>query len=122
MKTKITLVIINQDLSKNFDSEDYFKFFLTKDLEFPSKYLSTKDEKATLKELFEAYIKIPYEWMSFELCDFRKPAIDECEVIYSCKIKDILNAEKNGKFVSLNEKIYIDKFYGRILSRKFTAF
>ena len=122
MKTKLTLLIISQDLSKSFDCSEYFRFFLTRDLDFPNQYLSSKDENTTLKEIFEKYINIPYEWMNFELCDFRKSSINECEVLYSCKIKDILNPEKNGRFVSLNENIFIDEFYGRTISRKFTTF
>jgi hypothetical protein len=122
MKTRLTLIIINQDITKPFDSDDYFKFFLTKDLMFPSQYISTKDEKAVQKELFEKYIAIPYEWANLDLCDFRKRTVDECEVVYSCKINNILDVEKNGRFVSLNEKISIDDFYGRILSTRFRAF
>lgn len=118
MKVKITLLIIRQDIKLPFEHDKFFEFLVDDNLEFPSTYISTKDEVATLKELFENHLNICFEWCHFEISDFRKSDINECEIIYSIKLPSMLNIEKRGKFISHNNKLELDKFYEKILSRK----
>lgn len=118
MKVKLTLLAIRQDIKVPFEHDNFFEFLVNENSEFPNCYISTKDEITTLKELFEEYLKICFEWCNFEISDFRKSKIDECEIVYVIKLPSMLNIEKRGKFISHNNKLELDKFYERILSRK----
>lgn len=122
MKVRLTLLAVVQNVNKSFDNEDFFKFLVTDNYSLPYKHISTKKEQETLKELFNEYINIYFDWTNFELMDFRKLFVDECEVVYSCKLPPMIGMEKRGKFVSHKDNIDLDNFYGRILSRKFRLF
>lgn len=118
MKVKVTLIIIKQDIKCQFEHDDFFTFLINENNSIPSCYISTKDEVETIKNLFECYTKVCFEWCNIELCDFRKVKLDECEVVYSIKLPLINNIEKLGKFISHNKYKTEDKFYERILARK----
>ena len=125
MKVKLTLILSQQDINLDFENDNYFKFFVTDDGSFPSKYISSKDEMETLKELFNQHFNIYFDWATINLADFRKFSTDTCEALYVCKIKTkMLGINKNGKFVSIRhaEKLQIEEFYGRILQREFRRF
>lgn len=118
MKVRMTIIVGQHDRTKRFDDDDFFKFLVTDSYCLPSCYISTKDEKETLKELHEKYLNVFFDWVNVNLIAFRKIRVDECEVIYSYSIPPMLNAEKSGKFISQNQKIDLDKFYGEILSTR----
>ena len=125
MKVKLTLIVSQQDINLDFENDNYFKFFVTDNGSFPSKYISTKDEMETLKELFNQHFNIYFDWATINLADFRKFSIDTCEVLYVCKVKTtMLGINKNGKFTSLNHADHqkIEEFYGRTLQREFRRF
>jgi len=118
MKVKITIIVGQQDRSKRLDDDNFFRFLVDNNYCLPSRYISTKDEKQTLKELHEDYLNIHYDWVNVNLVAFRKSSTDECEVVYCYNIPAMLNAEKKGKFISHNTKIDLDDFYAEILSTK----
>ena len=122
MKTRLTLLVAVQNIQANIESEDFFRFLVTDSNSLPYKHLSAKKEDETLKELFNEYVNVYFDWANFELEDFRKIFVDECEVVYSCKLPPMFGIEKNGKFVSHKDNIDLEDFYGRILSRKFRIF
>lgn len=118
MKVKVTIIVGQSDRSKNFEDDNYFRYLVTDGYFLPSKYITVKDEKQTLKELHEEYLNVFYDWVNVNLTAFRKTKIDECEVVYSYNIPPMINAEKKGKFISQNQKIDLDDFYGEILSTR----
>lgn len=126
MKIKITLLIGQCDNKKSIHSDEFFKIYLTKNDQFPSKWISSKDEKQTLKEIVESYLKLDFEWMKKELADFRivkdKDGNLTAEVVYISYIPEILGILKSGKFLTETEliesKIEVDEFYAEIFSRR----
>lgn len=124
MRVRATLIVAQQDLKAGWQSDEYFKFFLTEEHYFPSSLISTKSENDTVRELFEKYLHIHFDWANIALSDFRTISIEDCEVLYSCKIPAMIGVEKNGRFVSINKKdeIHIEEFYGRTIQRLFRSF
>jgi len=118
MRTKISLLVSMFRKDAPIDSDHFFKFLVDDKNKIPSIYISTKDEKETLTELFEKHLTIYFDWATIKLIDFRKSGPTECEAIYSCKLFDIMGVEKNGKFVSQNSDIKLDKYYEQILSER----
>jgi hypothetical protein len=118
MLVRLTTIICQNDHTKPVDSDDYFKILLDMDHNLPSCLISTKDEKQTLKSLYEEYLNVPFDWLNISLLDFRKKTFNECEVIYGCKMPPIMNAAKKGKFISQNSNIYLDNFYERLISSR----
>jgi len=124
MRVRATLIVGQQDLKASWQSDDYFKYFLTEDSRFPSAIISTKSETDTLKDLFEKYFNVYFDWANISLSDFRVISINDCEVLYSCKIGPMLGVEKNGEFISINKKdaSQIEEFYGRTIQRLYRSF
>jgi hypothetical protein len=122
MKVALTLIVVQQNPNVQYSHDDFFKFLLTEDGQFPSKYISTKDITDTARDLFSEYVSVYFDWTSIELMDFRKVNTTDCEVVYAIKLPNLLGIEKRGKFVSHNNKPNFESFYGRILSRKFRIF
>lgn len=118
MIVRLTLIACQNDHTKNFDSDDYFKLLVNNDYELPSCLISSKDEKQTLKNLYEDYLNVAFDWVNISLLDFRKKSLNECEVVYGCKMPVIINAAKKGMFISHNQKIHLDNFYEQILSSR----
>tara|TARA_Y100000004_G_scaffold163352_1_gene192660 strand:+ start:233 stop:607 length:375 start_codon:yes stop_codon:yes gene_type:complete len=124
MRVRATLIVAQQDLRSSWQSDDYFRFFLTEDHRFPSSLISTKSENDTVKDLFEKYFNVYFDWANVQLSDFRRVSIEDCEVLYSCKIPAMLGVEKSGKFIPISKKdeIDIEEFYGRTIQRLFRSF
>ena len=124
MRVRATLIVAQQDLRSSWQSDDYFRFFLTEDYRFPSSFISTKSENDTVKDLFEKYFNVYFDWANVQLSDFRRVSIEDCEVLYSCKIPAMLGVEKSGKFIPISKKdeIDIEEFYGRTIQRLFRSF
>lgn len=118
MKTKLSLIVAQYNKQLNFSDDNFFKFLVDDGYNIPGIYLSAKNEKETLKELFETYLHIQFDWANVFLLDFRKHMLTECEVIYCCKLFNILGAEKKGKFISHNHKINLDPYYEDLLGKK----
>lgn len=118
MKVKLTLIAIRQDINRRFEDDDFFRFLIDNSGDFPSCYISTKDEVETLKSLFESYLSVCFEWCNIDLVDFRRKDLYECEVVYSVKLPLMSNIEKSGQFISHNKSHTMDNFYERILARK----
>jgi hypothetical protein len=63
MKTKISLVVAQYNRGVHFSDDNYFSFLVDDASNIPGKYLSTKNEKETLKELFEEHLDIYFDWL-----------------------------------------------------------
>lgn len=126
MKVKITLLLAQCNTKKNFRDPDYFKIYLTDKNKFPSKFVSSKDEKHTLKEICQKHFKIDYGWIKKELMDFRiiKDTDNNLisEVVYISYVPEVLGMLKNGKLMTedqiLESKIELDDFYANIFSKR----
>ena len=65
-----------------------------------------------------------FDWANIDLSDFRRISIEDCEVLYSCKIPPMLGVEKSGEFIPMSKKdeANIEEFYGRTIQRLFRSF
>jgi|DEB0MinimDraft_10_1074344.scaffolds.fasta_scaffold238832_2 hypothetical protein len=118
MKTRLTLIVGQYNKFLSYSDDNYFKVLLDGSQDLPKRYLSTKNEKETLKELWEEYLEIYFDWANINLIDFRKYMINECEAIYCCKLFHIFGATKKGKFVSHNSNIRLDPYHEELLAKR----
>tara|TARA_R110002020_G_scaffold93738_1_gene225967 strand:- start:2061 stop:2444 length:384 start_codon:yes stop_codon:yes gene_type:complete len=127
MKIKLTYIVV-QSLKRttHFSSPKFFQIFFTDDNLFPSTYISTKDENETLREISNKYFSCDFGWMKKELAGFRRLNKEECEVVYTCYIPEVLDINKSGYFVpdcnleKLN--IEIEPYYEGLLAGKTRGF
>lgn len=126
MKVRITLIVAQyENLSRvhNIDNtRDRFSFFINDAGKLPSIIMSSKDEHETLQSLSDQYFYVTHDWMDIELCDFRRPKIDECEAIYIANIPAVSGITKSGRFISdtdaKRQKLKIGEHYEQLLSRR----
>ena len=118
MKTKISLVVAQYNRGVHFSDDNYFRFLVDDASNIPGKYLSTKNEKETLKELFEEHLDLYFDWANIQLLDFRKHMINECEVVYCCKFFNIHGANKKGRFVTPKSNINLEPYYEELFARR----
>lgn len=120
MKVKITLIVAQQNPQVSVQSNDFLKILVDISNNLPSVYMSTKNEKQTLQELYEKHLNVSFDWATIHLLDFRRINIDLCEVLYGCKMMNILGAENPnyGKFISQNSNLELESYYERILSER----
>ena len=69
MKVKITFIVLKKDNNISPASDQHLKVYLDDDYLFPFKYISTKNEYETLKEISEHYLNVDFGWMKKELHD-----------------------------------------------------
>ena len=123
MKTKISLLVLKQDQNKHLDDPKFLKFLLNKNGEIPSKYLTTKQVDDTLKDIAGKYTNISPDILVFEILDARKSKIEECEIVYSCRIThDIKASNKIGTYHTIDDSPVKDDFYVRNIRRQLRVF
>ncbi len=103
MKVKITFIILKKDNNVSVTSDSHLKVYLDDDYQFPSRYISTKDQYETLKEIHEDYLNVDFDWIKKDLFSFEVLNNQECEVIYLACLPQINEAEKTGSFYTLSE-------------------
>ncbi len=103
MKVKITFIILKIDKNVSITSDSHLKVYLDDDYEFPSKYISTKNEYETLKELWDCYLSVDFNWIKKDLFSFEVLNNQECEVLYIACLPQINEAERSGSFYTLPE-------------------
>ena len=126
MKIKITLLIAQINNKISVQNDNHFKLYLTNDNKFPSKFITTKDEKETLFEISQKFFRLDPSWAKKDLVDFRIVLDDNkekiAEVVYISYIPEILGVLKSGKFLSESEikqeNIQIEEFYEKIYAQK----
>lgn len=126
MKIKLTLLVAQINNKISVQNDNHFKIYLTPDNKFPSKLLTTKDEKETLAEIHQKFFNLDPSWSKKDLADFRVILDDNnekiAEVVYISYIPEILGILKSGKFLSeteiKQEKIQIEEFYEKIYAQK----
>ena len=103
MKVKITFIILKKDNNISVTNDSHLKVYLSDEYLFPSKYISTKNEYDTLKEISEHHLNIDFDWIKKDLFSFEVLNNQECEVIYLACLPQINEAEKTGSFYTLSE-------------------
>ena len=103
MKVKITFIILKKDNNVSFTSDSHLKVYLDDDYKFPSRYISTKNEYDTLKEISDQHLNIEFNWIKKDLFSFEVLNNQECEVIYLAHIPQINESERSGSFYTLPE-------------------
>ena len=103
MKVKITFIILKKDNNVNFSSDNHLKVYLNDDNAFPCRYISTKNEYETLKEISNHHLNVDFDWIKKDLFSFEVLNNQECEVTYLACLPEILEAEKIGSFYTLSE-------------------
>ena len=103
MKVKITFIILKKDNNVSVTSDSHLKVYLDDDYEFPSRYISTKNQYETLKEIHKDYLNVDFDWIKKDLFSFEVLNNQECEVIYLACLPQINEAEKTGSFYTLSE-------------------
>ena len=122
MKIKITFIVTQHNSHLSPMDDDYFKFFLNDHNQFPSCYMSTQDEYETLKTISDKYFHVDFEWFTKELYGFRRIDPNDCEVVYTAFMPEILGSLKSGRFYSDNQAIQsnieLDPYYEEFLSKR----
>ena len=88
MKLKLTFIVAQCDKKTNISDPNRFRVLLDDDMGFPSKYISTKDEFDTLKELSDEFLRVDFNWLPKEIHD----AGIEIEDFY----QDVLSSRSRG--------------------------
>lgn len=117
-KVKISLIPLFADQSYQQTDINYYKILLD-DNKIISKEINifAPDIDTLLKDLFEEYIKISFEWPLKYLGDCRK-INDTIEITYSCRSPYIKDSFKRGNVVNIKEfnNLYTEEYYGKIIS------
>lgn len=118
MKIKITLILIECNVSKYSTALNTIRLFLDENHCIPSCYLYHATEQDALKFLVGKHLYVDYEWLTIHVADFRKISTNECEVVYSAKMPQILGADKLGRFHTEAEIIdlKIEEYYEKLIS------
>ena len=103
MKVKITFIILKKDNNISVTNDSHLKVYLSDEYLFPSKYISTKNEYETLRQISDRHLSIDFKWIKKDLFSFEVLNYQECEVIYLACLPQINEAEKTGSFYSLTE-------------------
>ena len=103
-KTKITVIPIFADRSKNITDPQYFKILLSNDNKIISQYLKNEDYKIhdSIKELIAYHLNIDPNWPFIKLNSAVKDK-DTVELIYVVNILYIENCVKKGNLVNINQ-------------------
>ena len=122
MKVTITLIVIKKDTNRGFQDDKHLTVYLDENYEFPSCFISTKDEYDTLRQLSDKHFNLDFDWMKKDLFNFEVLNNEECEVIYLSCIPEVLEAEKVGSFYTLPELhdigIKLKKSYERAIFKR----
>lgn len=117
-KIKLSLIILFADQSCLQTDVNYYKILLdSKNIISKEINVFTPSLETSLKELFEEYVKIDFEWPIKYLGDCRK-INDTIEITYICKMPFLKDCIKNGSVINIQEfnNLYTEEYYGKILS------
>ena len=103
MKVKITYIILKKDKNINMANENHIKVYLDDNYQLPFRYISTKNEHETLREISNQHLYVDFDWIKKDLFSFEVLNNQECEVIYLACLPQINEAEKTGSFYTLSE-------------------
>jgi hypothetical protein len=103
MKVRITFIVLKKDNNISPLREEHLKVYLDDDNSFPFRYISTKNERQTLKEISEKHLNLDFEWIKKELFSFEVLNNEECEVVYLACIPQVNEVEKIGSFYTLSQ-------------------
>tara|TARA_R110002051_G_C8713193_1_gene495831 strand:- start:273 stop:662 length:390 start_codon:yes stop_codon:yes gene_type:complete len=122
MKIKVIFIVLKKDNNIGASNDKHLMVYLDDSYQFPSSYISTKNEYETLKDLSNKHFELDFEWMKKELFDFSVLNNQESELIYLSCIPEVLQAEKNGSFYTLPELhdigIKLKKNYERAIFKR----
>ena len=108
MKVKITYIILKKDKNINMANENHIKVYLDDNYQLPFRYISTKNEHETLREISNQHLYVDFDWIKKDLFSFEVLNNQECEVLYVAILPQIADAEKVGSFYSPKELFDMD--------------
>ena len=108
MKVKITYIILKKDKNINMANENHIKVYLDDNYQLPSRYISTKNEYETLREISNQHLYVDFDWIKKDLFSFEVLNNQECEVLYVAVLPQITDAEKVGSFYNPKELFDMD--------------
>jgi hypothetical protein len=110
-------IFLDQKFVQN--NPDFFKILITEDDKVLSKSVSAlhKTTQSCLRDLYNEYIRVDYDWPQKELADCIKKNKD-IEIIYLCKLLYVPDCCKAGKLVNVNDfmSLFTDQKYVEIIS------
>jgi hypothetical protein len=110
-------IFLDQKFVQN--NPDFFKILITEDDKVLSKRVSAlhKTTQSCLRDLYNEYIRVDYDWPQKELADCIKKNKD-IEIIYLCKLLHVPDCYKAGKLVNVNDfmSLFTDQKYVEIIS------
>tara|TARA_R100001244_G_scaffold128041_1_gene98879 strand:+ start:68 stop:445 length:378 start_codon:yes stop_codon:yes gene_type:complete len=120
MKIKITLILVECNVSSHSAAFNTIRLFLDENECIPSCHLYHPTEQDALKHLVSKHLHTDYEWLNIFVADFRKISTNECEVVYFAKMPQILGADKSGKFYTEAEMmdLKIEDYYEQLISNR----
>jgi hypothetical protein len=117
--TKISLIVTFIDQSFPQTHFNYYRILVDKDGKIPSKKLSllNKTIEEDLRELYNTYLKVDFEWPVKFLANCRKIG-NIIEVTYSCQLPFIRDCYKNCSISTVNQYLSkeTDTYYAEIIS------
>ena len=108
MKVKITYIILKKDKNINMANENHIKVYLDDNYQLPSRYISTKNEHESLREISNQHLYVDFDWIKKDLFSFEVLNNQECEVLYVAVLPQITDAEKVGSFYNPKELFDMD--------------
>ena len=119
LSTKLSVVITFADQNYPQTDPSYYKILLDNDKKIISEkiLIYTPNLDTLLKQVFDKYMKVSYEWPLKYLADCRKTN-SELEIVYGIKMAYINDCIKDGELVNINEykNLGIESYYDGIIS------
>lgn len=116
---KISIVITFADTNFPQTHFNYYRVLVDKDGNIPSikPSILNKSIEEDLRDLYNQYIKIDFEWPVKFLANCRK-INNTIEMTYICQLPLIRDCYKNGRIINVNEYLAneVDQYYAQIIS------
>ena len=125
MNTNISLIIILEDKKYAQNEPEYIKVLLDTTNQIPKLSLTNnfKDIKDCLRQLYDTFMRIDYEWPDKELIDCRINN-DELEIIYKIYMPYISDSVKSGNLINITDipSTISDNYYVECITGNFRRF
>lgn len=119
LSAKISLVIAFADKNYQQTNPEYYKILLDNNKKIISEKIMiySPSIELMLKQIYEKYMNISYDWPLKYLADVRK-VNDEIEIVYGIKMGYINGCIKDGQLVNIREyqNLNIESYYDGIIS------
>lgn len=120
MKAKISLLVVKQDSKRNFLDPERLSILVDANGNIPFKYVGSKNEEETIRDLCDEYLSFRYEWLMKRLVGFRKSGDNEVEATYLTIVPAMQGSWKKGRFIKFSSETgedTIDGYYEQLSSK-----